>query len=575
MKKLLKFIRGFRKESFFAPTFKMLEAIFELLVPLVIAQIIDVGIAKGDTARIYQMFGVMILLAAVGFICAVTAQYFAAKAAVGFGTALRSALFSHIQSFSYSTTDAIGTSTLITRMTSDINSVQTGVNLFLRLFMRSPFIVFGAMIMAFTISPSLSLIFLVAIILLAVVVFGIMLAGIPLYRRVQARLDRVLGKIRDDHRGARVIRAFCKQDEETEDFFDKNATLTKFQLFAGKVSALMNPLTYLLINLAVILLLERGSDAVFFGGISQGELIALYNYMSQILVELIKLASLIITLNRASASAKRISSVLDTPSDKPKKTGKDFSDEEFAVEFDKVSLAYNDSADPSISNISFRAGRGETVGIIGPTGCGKSSLVNLIPAFYTASEGEVFIGGKNVSLYDADELGKMIAIVPQKSVLFSGTVRSNLLWGAPDATDDEIWQALKVAQAKDFVEQKPEGLDTEVTSGGTNFSGGQRQRLTIARALLKKPKILILDDSASALDYATESALRRAIASFSPDMTTFIVSQRTSSISHADLILVLDDGELCGMGRHEDLLKTCELYREIYDTQFSDGGVAK
>ena len=572
MKKLLIYLKAYKKESVIAPLFKCLEALFELFVPLAVAAIIDGGIKEGNTSKVYAMFGVMIALGIIGLCCAVCAQYFAAKAAVGFATALRSSLFAKIQSFSYSRTDKEGTSTLITRMTSDINTVQTGVNLFLRLFMRSPFIVFGAMIMAFTVDIPLALIFTVVIPVLAVVVFGIMLVSIPLYKKVQSRLDRVVAKTRDNYNGTRVIRAFNKQNDEISEFDERNGALTKIQLFAGRISALMNPLTYVIINAAIIALIHFGALRVNNSDISQGELIALYNYMSQILVELIKLASLIITLNKCSAGAKRISAVLDAESDIERSYTKEASDYSYAVEFDNVSFGYSESGDEALTGISFKVKKGQTVGIIGPTGCGKSTLVNLIPDFYHATSGNVFVNGKNVALYETDELRAMVGIVPQKPSLFKGTIRSNLLWGAPNATDDELWRSLELACAADFVKEKDKQLDEEVKQNGSNLSGGQKQRLTVARALLKRPEILILDDSASALDYATESKLRHAISTLDYAPTTFIVSQRTSSIRHADIIIVLDDGHAVGIGTHNELLSSCELYREIYDSQYSNGG---
>ena len=575
MKKLLKFFKGYRKESVIAPLFKMLEASFELMIPLAVSQIIDVGIGGGDRSRIYLMFIVMIILGIVGLCSALCAQYFSAKAAVGFCTALRSSLFAHIQKLSYSRTDKAGTSTLITRMTGDVNTVQTGINLFLRLFMRSPFVVFGAMVMAFTINVRLAVIFAIVIPALAVVVFGIMLISIPIYRKVQARLDRVVAKVRGNYGGARVIRAFNKQSDEISEFDKRNGELTKIQLFAGRISALMNPLTYVIINLAVILLIKHGAMSVDAGDISQGELVALYNYMSQILVELIKLASLIITLNKCSASAKRISDVFDTPVDTDFTVTKESSSVELAVEFDKVSFAYSESGDPAISNVSFAVKKGQTVGIIGSTGCGKSTLINLIPAFYHPTEGNVFINGKNASLYNNEEIRALVGIVPQKPSLFKGTIRSNLLWGKGNATDEELWEALRLAQAEDFVREKADGLDEPITQNGGNLSGGQKQRLTIARALVRRPEILILDDSASALDYATEAALRSSIAGLDYAPTKFIVSQRTSSMLHADLIIVLDDGEVVGIGSHAELLDTCEVYREIYSSQFTTGGESK
>lgn len=575
LKKLLIFLRKYRKESVVAPLFKMLEALFELMVPLAVAQIIDNGINKSDTSKAYQMFGIMLALGIIGLICAISAQYFAAKAAVGFSTGLRSALFAKIQSFSYSRTDKEGTATLITRMTSDINTVQTGVNLFLRLFMRSPFVVFGAMIMAFTVDSELAWIFAVVIPSLAVVVFGIMLISIPIYKKVQTKLDRVVAKTRDNYNGARVIRAFNKQEDETADFDRRNTELTRIQLFAGRISALMNPLTYVLVNTAIILLIKFGALKINSGSLTQGELIALYNYMSQILVELVKLASLIITLNKCSAGAKRISAVLYSPSDVKFEYTRESSDPAFAVEFDNVSFGYSESGDEALTNISFKVKKGDTVGIIGPTGCGKSTLANLIPGFYHATGGNVFVNGKNVSAYDTEQIRAKVGLVPQKPSLFKGTIRSNLLWGDPNATDEQLWDALRLACAADFVKEKPNGLDEEVKQNGSNLSGGQKQRLTIARALVRRPDILILDDSASALDYSTESKLRRAISSLDYKPTKFIISQRTSSIRHADLIIVLDDGDVAGIGTHEELLNSCELYREIYDSQFSNGGESK
>ena len=577
MKKLLVFLKDYKKESVLAPTFKMLEAIFELLVPLAVTAIIDEGINKGNSSVVWRACGFMLLLGVVGLISALCAQFFAARAAVGFATKVRSALFSKIQSFSYSVTDKLGTSTLITRLTSDINSAQTGVNMFLRLFMRSPFIVFGAMICAMLIDFWLGLIFAGVIVILAVIVFGIMLINIKLHKKTQARLDSVVSKVRGNYGGTRVVRAFNKEDEEIEEFDKRIDSLNKLQLFSGKISALMNPLTYAIINLAVILLIRNGALEVEANGITQGELIALYNYMSQILVELIKLASLIITLNKAAASASRISSILDTPSDIDHEISKPLFDTDKAVVFEDVSFRYDTEGEgeAALKSISFTARYGDTIGIIGGTGSGKSTLANLIPGFYHATEGNIFINGKNASLLSADELEGSFAIVPQKATLFSGSIRSNLLWGNKNADEDELWNALELACAKDFVEEKAGGLDEEVLQGGKNFSGGQRQRLTIARALVRRPEILILDDSASALDYATESALRKNIASLDYDPTVFIVSQRASSIMHADLIIVLEDGEAVGMGKHEELLETCEVYREIYDSQFSKGGESK
>ncbi len=571
MKQLLKFFKGYRTQSILAPLFKCLEAIFELLVPLAVTRIIDVGIGENDSKTVFIMCGVMLALAVIGLVCAVSAQYFAAKSAVRFATNLRSALFSHIQGFSYSDTDKLGTSTLITRMTGDINSVQTGINMFLRLFMRSPFIVFGAMIMAFTINVRLALIFAVTIPLLALVVFGIMLISIPIFKKSQSRLDSVLGKLRSNYNGTRVVRAFNKQEDEIEEFDKRNDALTKIQVFAGRISALMNPLTYVIINFAVIILIRCGAISINSGDITQGELIALYNYMSQILVELIKLASLIITLNKAAASASRVSAVLNTPPEAKRTTDNRYANDESMVRFDNVSFGYSPSGDYALSNISFSVNRGETVGIIGGTGSGKSTLVNLISGLYQPKEGDVFIDGTNASVYDKDSLCELFGIVPQKAQLFKGSIRSNLAWGKENATDEQMWQALSLAQADSFVKEK-QGLDTAVTQNGNNFSGGQKQRLTIARALVKNPKILILDDSASALDYATEAKLRGAVSTLAHSPTLFIVSQRASSILHADQIIVLEDGEMVGYGKHEELLESCEVYRDIYRSQFPEGG---
>lgn len=577
MKRLLVFLKDYKKESFLAPLFKMLEAIFELLVPTAVTIIIDKGINENNPSVIWLACGFMLLLGIVGLVSALCAQFFAAKAAVGFSSKVRSALFSKIQSFSYSTTDKLGTSTLITRMTSDINSAQTGVNMFLRLFMRSPFIVFGAMICAMLIDFKLGLIFAGVIVILAVIVFGIMLINISLQKKTQTKLDDVVGKVRTNYNGTRVIRAFNRQNSEIKEFDNRLESLNKLQLFSGKISALLNPLTYAIINFAIILLIKNGSITVEAGNISQGELVALYNYMSQILVELIKLASLIITLNKAAASASRIASVLDTESASPTKINQETGGEGFSVCFDNVCFSYSasDSTDEqkyAISNLSFGIEPGGTVGIIGGTGSGKSTLANLIPGFYTPNKGNVFVNEKNAALLLPDDIKKTFGIVPQKAVLFSGTVRSNLLWGKEDASDEELWKALSLALADDFISEMPGGLDGQVLQGGSNFSGGQRQRLTIARALLRRPEILVLDDSASALDFATESKLRSNLASLDFNPTVFIISQRASSIMHADLIIVLDDGSPVGIGRHDELLKGCEIYREIYATQFSLGG---
>lgn len=570
MKKLLVFLKDYKKESILGPLFKMLEASFELLVPLVMAAIIDVGIAGGDKGYVMKMCGVLVLLALIGLVCSLTAQFFAAKAAVGFAAKLRHALFSHIQGFSFSELDEVGSATLITRMTSDVNQVQSGVNLVLRLFLRSPFIVFGAMIMAFTIDVKAAMIFVVTIPALAVVVFGIMLISIPLFKKVQAGLDEVLRITRENLTGVRVIRAFHKEEEEEEHFREKNTFLTGLQLHVGKISALMNPLTYVLINLGLVALIWTGSLRVHTGAITQGEVVALVNYMSQILVELVKLANLIITVTKAVACGNRIESVLEmnsTMEDGTEERGKDAA--EYLVDFENVSMRYQGGGAEAVSGITLRVKPGETIGIIGGTGAGKSTVVNLIPRFYDISGGSLRVNGRDVREYELKSLRDMIGIVPQKAVLFSGTIRENMQWGKSEATDEEIYEALEIAQAKDFVEEKDGKLDARIDQGGKNLSGGQRQRLTIARALIKKPKILILDDSASALDYATDANLRRAIRNMKDSPTVFLVSQRAASILHADQILVLDDGEAVGLGTHEELLQKCEVYQEIYYSQFS------
>ena len=576
LKKLLVYLKDYRKESVLAPLFKMLEAIFELLVPIAVTIIIDKGINANNSTWIWLMCGFMLILAIVGLVSALCAQFFAAKAAVGFSAKLRSALFKKIQSFSYSTTDKAGTATLITRMTNDVNAVQTGVNMFLRLFMRSPFVVFGAMICAMIIDFKLGLIFATVIFVLAIIVFGIMLISISLHKKTQTRLDGIVSKVRGNYSGTRVIRAFNKESDEVSDFGEKNSALNKIQIFAGRISALMNPLTYAIINIAVIILIRNGAITVEAGGITQGELVALYNYISQILVELIKLASLIITLNKASASAKRISDVFDTPSDEKYEVRKSAGNVDYAVEFDNVSFRYGESneSDNALEGISFAVKHGETVGIIGGTGSGKSTLVNLIPGFYRATSGNVFINGENAAEMSAQTRKNIFGIVPQRATLFAGTVASNLSWGKENASENEMWDSLKLSCAKDFIEEKSNKLDEEVLQDGKNFSGGQRQRLTIARALIKKPSILILDDSSSALDFATEATLRKNIASLEHDPTVFIVSQRASSVMHADIIVVLDDGHAVGIGTHSELLEKCEIYREVYDTQFSKGGEA-
>lgn len=569
MKKLWKYMRDYRREGILAPLFKLLEASLELLVPLVMAQIIDIGIANGDGGFILSRCGILAVLAAVGLVCSITAQYFAAKASVGFAAKLRSTLFKHIQSLSYSKLDTQGTGTLIARITGDINQVQSGMNLALRLLLRSPFVVFGAMIMAFTIDVKAALVFVVTIPLLSIVVFGIMLWSIPMYKKVQTRLDKVLGITRENLSGVRVIRAFCKEDEERREFGERNATLTKLQLMVGRVSAAMNPATYIMINLGIAVLIYVGALRVDSGILTQGQVVALYNYMSQILVELVKLASLIITITKALACAGRVSAALDVESDMhgadtmPKEID---TDEE--VRFENVEFGYATGGEPVLSGISFSVKKGETMGIIGGTGSGKSSLVSLIPRFYDATGGHVYIKGNEVKDYPLGALREMVGMVPQKAVLFKGTIRENLRWGNADATGEEMERALSDAQALEIVKAKPEGLDSPVAQNGKNLSGGQRQRLTIARALIKKPEILILDDSASALDYATDLALRRSLAALSYKPTVFIVSQRASSILHADKIAVLDEGKMVGLGTHEELMRTCPVYREIYYSQY-------
>lgn len=567
MKKLLQYLKPYVKESILGPLFKLLEASFELLVPLVVAAVIDTGLAEnGQPSAIWKYCGILVLLGLIGMVCSITAQYFSAKAAVGFASRIRHALFAHIQTLSYGTLDHVGTSTLITRLTSDVNQVQSGVNLTLRLLLRSPFVVFGAMIMAFTIDVKSALIFAVTIPLLCVVVFGIMLISMPLYKKVQAQLDKVLGNTRESLTGSRFIRAFRMEEAVGESFHEHNEALTAMQRFTGRISALMNPITYILINGAVIVLMYTGAIRVEAGILTQGALVALYNYMSQILVELVKMANMILNLTKAAACAKRIADVLDTPA------GQDFAEkapvenkEADAVTFQHVSLRYGGAGDDSLTDIDFTAPKGSTVGIIGGTGSGKTSLVNLIPRFYDATDGEVLVNGVNVNDYPQDTLRKKIGVVPQKALLFHGTIRDNLRWGNPDATDAELTEAASLAQAGEIVSAK--GLDHMIEQEGRNLSGGQRQRLTIARALVRRPEILILDDSASALDLATDAALRKALQQIPYKPTTFIVSQRTSSLLHADQILVLDDGVLVGKGTHEELLASCEIYREIHETQ--------
>lgn len=586
MKKLLIYLKDYKKESILAPLFKMLEASFELFVPLVMAAIVDVGIAGNDKGYILKMCLVMIVLGVIGLICSITAQFYAAKAAVGFATKLRHSLFVHIQKLSFSSMDEIGTSTMITRMTSDVNQVQSGVNLVLRLFLRSPFIVIGAMVMAFTIDRKAAMIFVVTIPLLSIVVFGIMLISIPLYRKVQGKLDRVLGLTRENLSGVRVIRAFHREEEEQETFVRENAALTRTQMFVGRISALMNPVTFVIVNGAVIVLIYTGALQVEAGILTQGAVLALVNYMSQILVELIKLANLIITVTKAVACAGRIGSVLEMKTGMPsvcaEESGKETQQTEPAAkqtvgdppiaEFRKACLSYQGSSEEALSDISFTVKRGETIGIIGGTGSGKTSLVNLLPRFYDVTKGSVLVEGRDVRDYEPDVLRRKIGMVMQKSILFSGTVRENLLWGNENATKEQLWEALDISQAQEFVEQKEGGLDAVVAQAGKNLSGGQKQRLNIARALVRKPDILILDDSASALDYATDARLRQAIRRMPESPAVFIVSQRAASIMHADKIIVLDDGKIAGMGEHEHLLKDCEVYQEIYYSQFPREG---
>ena len=567
MKKLLVYLKGYEKETVLAPLFKMLEALFELFVPLVMAAVIDVGIGGHDRGYVIRMCLVLIALGVIGLACSITAQYFAAKAATGFSTVLRRELFAHIQSLSYTEMDNLGTSTLITRMTSDINQVQSGVNLVLRLFLRSPFIVFGAMIMAFTVDVKAAMIFVVAIPMLSVVVFGIMIWTMPLYRRVQGALDKVLGLTRENLTGVRVIRAFCLEEQEQTHFREKNERLTDMQKFVGKISGLMNPLTYIIVNGAVVVLLYTGAIRVDQGIITTGAVVALVNYMNQILVELVKLANLIINITKSVACGNRIQSVLEIPS-----SMKNGSDTNLAradeVVFDHVGLTYAQAGTESLTDIDFSAKAGQTIGIIGGTGSGKSSLVNLIPRFYDATAGAVKINGKNVKDFDLETLRKMVGIVPQKAVLFKGTIEDNLCWGKKDATEEELWEALETAQAAEFVRERADGLQAKIEQGGKNLSGGQRQRLTIARALVGHPGILILDDSASALDFATDAALRKALREMKGNPIVFIVSQRTSSIRHADQIIVLDDGMVAGIGTHQELLENCPVYQEIHYSQF-------
>lgn len=581
MKRLMMYLKDYKKESILAPLFKLLEAFFELLVPLVMANIIDYGISNRNMGYIGKMGLLLLLLGVVGLASSITAQFFAAKAAVGFSTKLRQALFDHIEDLSFTDIDKAGTSTMITRMTSDVNQVQSGINMTLRLFLRSPIIVFGAMIMAFTIDVKCALIFVVAIPLLSIVVFGIILSTIPMYKKVQSRLDQVLGITRENLTGVRVIRAFHQEAKEEERFRENNEALSAMQIFVGKISACMNPVTYVIVNGAIIALIYTGAVQVNIGNLSQGEVVAIINYMNQILVELVKLANLIVTMTKALACAERVASVFDIGADavyvgvQDQKLADKVDKSAPFLDFKHVSLTYQGAGAPTLQDMNFTVNRGDTVGIIGGTGSGKTSLVNLIPGFYPATEGEILLEGRDIRTMSEEELRGRIGVVPQKAVLFKGTIRSNLQWGKPDATEEEMWKALELAQASEVVDGKPGKLDATVAQNGKNFSGGQRQRLTIARALVRNPEILILDDSASALDYATDAKLRAAIRTLEDKTTTFIVSQRASTIRHADKIIVLDDGEIAGMGTHDELLKDCTVYQEIYYSQYPEqrGGV--
>ncbi len=584
MKRLMIYLKDYKKESILAPLFKLLEAFFELMVPLVMANIIDYGISNRNMGYIGKMGLCLLLLGVVGLASSITAQFFAAKAAVGFSTKLRQALFNHIEDLSFTDIDKAGTSTMITRMTSDVNQVQSGVNMTLRLFLRSPIIVFGAMIMAFTIDVKCALIFVVAIPLLSIVVFGIILSTIPMYKKVQAKLDQVLGITRENLTGVRVIRAFHQEAKEEERFRENNEALSAQQIFVGKISACMNPVTYVIVNAAIVALIYTGAVQVNIGNLSQGEVVAIINYMNQILVELVKLANLIVTMTKALACAERVASVFEIGADATEDEKKAVLDNSIAAKVDEkapflnfnhVSLTYQGAGAPTLQDMNFTVNRGDTVGIIGGTGSGKTSLVNLIPGFYPATEGELLLEGRDIKTMSDEELRGRIGVVPQKAVLFKGTIRSNLAWGKPDATEEEMWKALELAQAAEVVEGKDGKLDAVVAQNGKNFSGGQRQRLTIARALVRNPEILILDDSASALDYATDAKLRAALRTLENKTTTFIVSQRASTIRHADKIIVLDDGEMAGVGTHEELLKNCTVYQEIYYSQYPEqrGGV--
>ena len=581
MKRLMMYLKDYKKESILAPLFKLLEAFFELMVPLVMANIIDYGISNRNMGYIGKMGLVLLLLGVVGLASSITAQFFAAKAAVGVSTKLRQALFDHIEDLSFTDIDKAGTSTMITRMTSDVNQVQSGINMTLRLFLRSPIIVFGAMIMAFTIDVKCALIFVVAIPLLSIVVFGIILSTIPMYKKVQSKLDQVLGITRENLTGVRVIRAFHQEAKEEERFRENNEALSAMQIFVGKISACMNPVTYVIVNGAIIALIYTGAVQVNIGNLSQGEVVAIINYMNQILVELVKLANLIVTMTKALACADRVASVFEIGTDaayvgaQDQKLADKVDKSAPFLDFKHVSLTYQGAGAPTLQDMNFTVNRGDTVGIIGGTGSGKTSLVNLIPGFYPATEGEILLEGRDIKTMSDEELRGRIGVVPQKAVLFKGTIRSNLQWGKPDATEEEMWKALELAQASEVVEGKDGKLDATVAQNGKNFSGGQRQRLTIARALVRNPEILILDDSASALDYATDAKLRAAIRTLEDKTTTFIVSQRASTIRHADKIIVLDDGEIVGMGTHDELLKDCTVYQEIYYSQYPEqrGGV--
>ena len=596
MRSLAVYLKNYKKESILAPFFKFLEVVFDLIVPVIIAQIIDVGIANHDNGYIIQRFFILILMAAFGLTCSITTQFFAAKASVGFATRLRQAVYDHVQRLSFTELDTLGTDTLITRLTDDINQIQNGLNMGLRLLLRSPFIVLGSMVMAFTIDFKCALVFAVAIPFLFLVVFVIMFLSIPLFKKVQGKLDTVTGLTRENLTGVRVIRAFCREKEAVQEFDSRNQELTKLNLFVGRLSALLNPVTYVLINIATVILIQKAGVEVNLGGMQQGQVVALYNYMAQMIVELIKLASLIITLNKSAACAGRVADILKVKStmnypaastatsDSDKSVQKSGSvaesisasssynagNSENVVVFDDVTFEYSKAGAPSLSHISFSVKKGQTVGIIGGTGSGKTTLVNLISRFYDASKGTVLLDGQNIDNYAKNDLRSRIGVVPQKAALFKGTIRDNLKWGREDATDEDLWQALTTAQGKEVVEGKPGQLDFELEQNGKNLSGGQKQRLTIARALVKKPEILILDDSASALDFATDAALRKSLNRLDWNVTTFLVSQRSSSIQQADLILVLDNGTLAGKGTHAELLRTCDTYREIYFSQFPE-----